>query len=101
MSEPVAEPVAMIVDIDGEVKEIECRPGETLLEACLREGMDAPYSCMAGSCTTCKGKLSSGKVEMEINDALTDDEVEKGEVLCCQAKPVSDEKIEIKYLETW
>jgi len=94
-------PVKVKVDLDGEVSDIECRPGETLLEAALREGLDAPYSCMAGVCTTCKGKLTSGKVEMEVNDALTDEEVADGEVLCCQAKPTSTEDIQVKFLETW
>lgn len=97
----ITTPVKVEVELDGVTKEIECRPGETILEACLREGMDAPYSCMAGVCTTCKGEMKSGKVEMDVNDALTDEEVANGEILCCQARPVSTEKITVRYTETW
>ena len=98
MSPPVIEPVDMEVQIEDESNKLTVEPGETLLEAALQAGLNAPYSCMAGVCTTCKAQLLSGEVMMENNDALTDEEIASGEILTCQAKPISCQKLKIKYL---
>ena len=70
----------------------------TVLDAGERVGMELPYSCRAGVCSTCRAKVVRGTAEMEINYALEPWEVEAGFVLCCQARPTSAE-LEITYDE--
>ncbi len=70
--------------------------GENILDAAIENGADLPFSCKAGVCATCKAKVIKGKVEMDMNHSLTDQEVEDGMILTCQAHPVSDE-VEIDF----
>ncbi len=63
------------------------RGGEVILDAAQVAGLDLPFSCRAGVCSTCRAKLVSGSAEMEHNVALEDWEVEAGYILCCQARP--------------
>lgn len=63
---------------------------ETLLESARRAGLSPPFSCEAGNCGTCLGKLVEGKATMRVNDALEEDEVEDGYILTCQAIPDTD-----------
>ena len=63
---------------------------ETLLESARRAGLSPPFSCEAGNCGTCMGKLVEGKATMRVNDALEEDEVEDGYILTCQAIPDTD-----------
>jgi ring-1,2-phenylacetyl-CoA epoxidase subunit PaaE len=70
----------------------------TVLDAAERVGMELPYSCRAGVCSTCRVKVTSGAAEMEVNYALEPWEVEAGFVLCCQARPTSGE-LELTYDE--
>ncbi len=72
--------------------------GEVILDAAGRAGLDLPFSCRAGVCSTCRAKLVSGTAEMEHNVALEDWEVEAGYILCCQARPTSA-ALEISYDE--
>lgn len=65
--------------------------GENILDAGLRNGMELPYSCKAGVCSTCKAKLVKGTVEMDINHGLEPSEIEAGYILTCQSHPTSDE----------
>ncbi len=67
------------------------KEGPTLLTAALEKGLDAPYSCRGGVCTTCRAKLLSGKVRMDANHALSDREVAEGHILACQSHPETDE----------
>ncbi|BBY82683.1 2Fe-2S iron-sulfur cluster binding domain-containing protein [Mycolicibacterium pulveris] len=60
---------------------------ETLLESARRAGLSPPFSCEAGNCGTCMGKLLAGRATMRANDALEPDEVEEGYILTCQAVP--------------
>ncbi len=77
--------------IDGEEITFELDPkGSTVLDAAIAAGVDAPYSCKGGVCTTCMAKIVEGTASMDANFALTDKEVSKGYVLCCQAHPTSD-----------
>ncbi len=62
-------------------------PNETLLESARRAGLSPPFSCEAGNCGTCMGKLLEGRATMRLNDALEEDEIEDGYVLTCQAIP--------------
>ncbi len=72
--------------------------GEVILEAAGQAGLDLPFSCRAGVCSTCRAKLLSGTAEMEHNVALEEWEVEAGYILCCQARPTSP-ALEISYDE--
>ncbi|MFB1019618.1 MAG: 2Fe-2S iron-sulfur cluster-binding protein, partial [Flavobacteriales bacterium] len=56
----------------------------------LDAGLDAPFSCQGGVCCSCRCKMTSGSVEMDVNYALEPDEVENGYVLSCQSHPVGD-----------
>ncbi|MBX3042228.1 MAG: 2Fe-2S iron-sulfur cluster binding domain-containing protein [Candidatus Kapabacteria bacterium] len=68
-------------------------PDETVLTAAQREGQDPPFSCQIGACSTCRAKLISGKVYMDERDSLTDEEIEEGYVLTCQAHPLTDDVV--------
>lgn len=69
---------------------------ESILEAGLRAGVELPYSCKAGVCSTCRAKLVAGEVDMDANFALEDYEVARGFVLTCQSYPVTD-KVKVDY----
>lgn len=80
------------VKLDDNVHEIELNEdGEVILEAALSAGLDAPFSCQGGICTTCMAKLESGTVKMDNNFALSDKEVSDGMILTCQSHPTSEE----------
>ncbi|HEU4469497.1 MAG TPA: 1,2-phenylacetyl-CoA epoxidase subunit PaaE [Flavisolibacter sp.] len=70
--------------------------GQSVLDAALAQGADLPYACKGGVCTTCKAKLTEGKVNMDVNWGLEPDEVEAGYILTCQAHPVT-EKISVDF----
>lgn len=63
---------------------------ESVLDEALAQGIELPYSCKGGVCSTCRCKVIEGEVDMDANFALEDYEVERGFVLCCQSFPVSD-----------
>ncbi len=65
--------------------------GDNILDAAIEHGADLPFSCKAGVCATCKAKVIKGKVEMDFNHSLTEQEVKDGMILTCQAHPVSDD----------
>ncbi|MCF6197078.1 MAG: phenylacetate-CoA oxygenase/reductase subunit PaaK [Emcibacter sp.] len=64
--------------------------GENVLDAALEQGADLPFACKGGVCCTCRAKLIEGKVNMEINYSLEEDEVEAGFILTCQAHPLTE-----------
>ncbi|WP_019529458.1 1,2-phenylacetyl-CoA epoxidase subunit PaaE [Dasania marina] len=64
--------------------------GENILDAGMANGMELPYSCKAGVCSTCKCKLVEGQVDMDIAHGLEPHEIEAGYILSCQAHPISD-----------
>ncbi len=70
--------------------------GNTILDAALAEGADAPFACKGGVCCTCKAKLLEGKVEMESNYGLDKSEVKAGFILTCQSHPRS-KKVVVDY----
>ena len=72
--------------------------GTTVLEAAEQAGLELPYSCRAGVCSTCRTRVVRGAVTMMTNYALEPWEVEAGYVLCCQALPAAPE-LEITYDE--
>ncbi len=70
--------------------------GTNILEAGLEQGADLPFSCKGGVCATCKAKVIKGKVEMDLNHSLTEEEVADGMILTCQSHPVTEE-VEIDF----
>jgi ring-1,2-phenylacetyl-CoA epoxidase subunit PaaE len=64
---------------------------ESILEGGLRHGIELPYSCKGGVCSTCRAKLVAGEADMDVNFALEDYEVARGFVLTCQSYPVTDQ----------
>ena len=67
--------------------------GENILDAGLHNGLELPYACKAGVCSTCKARLVKGSVDMDITHGLEPREVENGYILICQAHPLSDEVV--------
>lgn len=65
--------------------------GTVILDAVLKQGLDAPYSCQGGICSSCIGKITNGSAEMKKNAILTDGEIAEGFILTCQAVPTSNE----------
>ncbi|WP_420333749.1 1,2-phenylacetyl-CoA epoxidase subunit PaaE [Roseibium sp.] len=87
------------VTLDGTTRNFQMeKDGTSVLEAAVANAMDAPFSCKAGVCSTCRARVLEGEVEMEVNHALEDYEVRAGYVLSCQCIPVSD-KVVISYDE--
>lgn len=86
-----AKTVSAEIEIDGANQRIDIAPGRTLLDAALDAGLDAPFACRAGVCSTCRCKVTKGSATMLTNHALEDDELRDGYVLSCQAVPSSDE----------
>ena len=74
--------------MDGRTKDVAWIPGQTLLAAAVAAGTPPPSSCSDGFCGCCMARIKEGEVCMPRHDALTDDDVEKGWVLACQASPV-------------
>jgi ring-1,2-phenylacetyl-CoA epoxidase subunit PaaE len=79
------------VMVDGDETTFEMSQKQTLLEAALKQGLDAPYSCQGGICSSCLAKITSGTAEMKKNAILTDGEIAQGLILTCQAHPTSKE----------
>jgi ring-1,2-phenylacetyl-CoA epoxidase subunit PaaE len=66
------------------------RGKETVLAAGLRHGIDLPFSCRGGVCSTCRAVLTAGEVDMDVHYALEDYEIARGLILMCQSYPVTD-----------
>ena len=65
----------------------------TLLESALEQGIELPYSCKGGVCSTCRCKMTKGNVDMDVNFALEDYEVARGFILTCQSYPLTSEVV--------
>lgn len=82
--------------VDDEEVSFEMSQKQTILDAALKQGIDAPYSCQGGICSSCLARVTSGTAEMKKNSILTDKEIADGLILTCQAHPTS-ESIYIDY----
>ncbi len=81
------------VQYAGETYTFKVSPDKTILQAAMDHDIDLPYSCQSGMCTACMGRTSSGKVEMEEEEALTPKEIEQGYVLTCVGHPKTDDVV--------
>jgi ring-1,2-phenylacetyl-CoA epoxidase subunit PaaE len=77
------------VTLDDEEFTFSMPQTKSVLDAALDEGLDAPYSCQGGICSTCIARLTEGKVEMRKNQILTDGELAEGLILTCQSHPTT------------
>jgi ring-1,2-phenylacetyl-CoA epoxidase subunit PaaE len=75
--------------VDDEETTFEMSQQQTVLEAALKQGLDVPYSCQGGICSSCICKITEGAAEMKKNQILTDAEVAEGLTLACQAYPTT------------
>ena len=82
------------VILDGEETHFALNSGgDAILDAALDAGADVPYACKGAVCCTCRAKVLEGEVEMDMNYALEDDEVEDGYILTCQSHPRSEKVV--------
>ena len=75
--------------VDDEETTFEMSQKQTLLEAALKQGLDVPYSCQGGICSSCICRITEGAADMKKNQILTDSEVAEGLTLACQAHPTT------------
>jgi ring-1,2-phenylacetyl-CoA epoxidase subunit PaaE len=79
------------VMVDDEETTFKMSAKQTILDAALKQGIDAPYSCQGGICSSCLARVTEGTAEMTKNSILTDKEIADGLILTCQAHPASEE----------
>ncbi len=91
-------PATAVVELDGETHTVSWPRNAKLLDVLLAKGLDAPFSCREGHCGACACTLRKGKVNMEVNDVLEQQDLDEGLILACQSHPESD-SVEVTYDE--
>ena len=84
--------------LDGKTHSLVMGPQDRVLDVALAAGLDLPYSCKGGVCCTCRARVLEGRAEMEKNYTLEPWEIDKGFVLTCQSRPLTD-KLVVSYDE--
>jgi 3-ketosteroid 9alpha-monooxygenase subunit B len=91
-------PASAVVELDGQTHTVSWPRKAKLLDVLLDAGLDAPFSCREGHCGACATTLRNGKVNMEVNDVLEQQDLDDGLILACQAHPETD-SVEVTYDE--
>jgi len=85
------------IHFNNETHDITVGENQTILQAALQNNIQLPYSCRAGICSACTAHCKSGKIDMPMNDVLTDNDLRQGWILTCTGHPISDD-VEIEFL---
>ncbi|MBX3103013.1 MAG: ferredoxin--NADP reductase [Bacteroidetes bacterium] len=83
----------IVVELDGKRTNVPVKAGKNILDAAVNAGLDPPYACQEGICSTCRAKVHSGLVQMVEREGLSDEELEAGYVLTCQCYPLTDDVV--------
>ena len=88
---PDASPETIRVKWEEAMHDVPYERGETILEAAKRAGIEPPFSCEEGYCSSCLFKLVKGRVNMRLNDCLTQEDIDDNLFLGCQSLPLTEE----------
>lgn len=91
--EPVKETHEVTIIYDGETYKFAVDPESTILQTALALDIDLPYSCQSGMCTACMGKCTSGRIKLDDDDSLTEDDLKEGYVLTCVGHPLTSDVV--------
>lgn len=78
------------VELEGKTIDFKMKNEEDILRQMMADGHEPPYSCLQGTCSTCKAKLITGEVKMKVDIGLEEDEIADGYILTCQSIPLSE-----------